>query len=51
MSGRVTAVTIPEQQYASSELGQCFVQSVKRWNFPASDAAYATEFPFILQAQ
>ena len=51
ISGRVTSVSIPEAQFASSELGQCFVQSVKRWNFPPSDAAYDTEFPFILQAQ
>ncbi len=51
ISGRVTAVTIPEAQYASSELGQCFIQAVKRWTFPASDAPYSTEFPFILQGQ
>ncbi len=51
ISGRVTSVSIPEAQFAGSELGQCFVQSVKRWNFPSSDAAYDTEFPFILQAQ
>ena len=51
MSGRVTSVTIPEAQYASSELGQCFTQAVKRWSFPAADAAYSTEFPFILQGQ
>jgi hypothetical protein len=51
ISGRVTSVVIPEAQYAQSELGQCFTQAVKRWNFPASDAPYSTEFPFILQAQ
>ena len=51
MSGRVQSVTIPVAQYSSSELGQCFVQSVKRWGFPASDASYTTEFPFILQGQ
>lgn len=51
MSGRVTSVSIPEEKYASSELGECFVQAVKHWNFPASDAAYSTEFPFILQGQ
>jgi predicted Zn finger-like uncharacterized protein len=51
ISGRVTSVTIPDAQYATSELGQCFTQAVKRWNFPASDSSYSTEFPFILQGQ
>ena len=51
ISGRVTAVTIPDPQFSNSELGQCFVQAVKRWNFPPNDAPYATEFPFILQGQ
>ena len=51
MSGRVQSVSIVGAQYASSELGQCFAQAVKRWSFPASEAAYETEFPFILQGQ
>ncbi|MEO6951802.1 MAG: AgmX/PglI C-terminal domain-containing protein [Polyangia bacterium] len=51
LSGRVQNVSIVGAQYATSELGQCFVQAVKRWSFPASEAAYETEFPFILQGQ
>jgi outer membrane biosynthesis protein TonB len=51
ISGRVTSVVIPDAQYASSELGQCFTQAVKRWTFPANDTPYSTEFPFILQGQ
>jgi hypothetical protein len=50
ISGRVVAVTIPDPAYANTEIGQCIVQSIRRWNFPASDAEYETEFPILLQA-
>jgi hypothetical protein len=50
ISGRVVQVSIPDPTYANTEIGQCIVQSIKRWNFPGSDAEYETEFPILLQA-
>ena len=43
--------TVADPQYAGSEIGQCIVQAVKRWNFPSSDAPYETELPFVLTAE
>jgi hypothetical protein len=50
ISGRVVQVSIPDPTYANTEIGQCIVQSIKRWNFPGSDSEYETEFPILLQA-
>ena len=43
-------MTVPDPQYANSEIGQCLTQTIKRWHFPSADAEYETEFPIILQA-
>jgi predicted Zn finger-like uncharacterized protein len=50
ISGSVTGVTVPDPQYANSEIGQCIAQTIKHWHFPSADAEYETEFPIILQA-
>ena len=50
LSGSVTGVTVPDPQYANSEIGQCIAQTIKHWHFPSADADYETEFPIILQA-
>jgi hypothetical protein len=50
ISGSVTGVSVPDPQYANSEIGQCLTQTIKHWHFPSSDAEYETEFPIILQA-
>ena len=50
ISGSVTGVTVPDPQYATSEIGQCIAQTIKHWHFPSADAEYETEFPIILQA-
>jgi hypothetical protein len=50
LSGSVVGVSVPDPQYANSEIGQCIAQTIKRWHFPASDSEYETEFPIILQA-
>jgi predicted Zn finger-like uncharacterized protein len=51
ISGSVTGVTVPDPEYANSEIGQCLTQTIKRWHFPASDSEYETELPILLQAQ
>jgi hypothetical protein len=50
ISGSVTGVSVPDPQYASSEIGQCIAQTIKHWHFPSADSEYETEFPIILQA-
>ncbi|MCU1282837.1 MAG: family finger-like protein [bacterium] len=50
ISGSVTGVSVPDPQYANSEIGQCIAQTIKHWHFPSADAEYETEFPIILQA-
>ena len=50
ISGSVTGVSVPDPQYANSEIGQCLAQTIKHWHFPSADAEYETEFPIILQA-
>jgi hypothetical protein len=50
ISGTVTGVSVPDPQYANSEIGQCIAQTIRHWHFPAADAEYETEFPIILQA-
>jgi hypothetical protein len=50
VSGSVTGVSVPDPQYANSEIGQCIAQTIKHWHFPSADAEYETEFPIILQA-
>jgi hypothetical protein len=50
ISGAVTGVSLPDPQYANSELGQCIAQTVKRWHFPSADSEYEMDFPIILQA-
>jgi predicted Zn finger-like uncharacterized protein len=50
ISGSVTGVSVPDPQYANSEIGQCLTQTIKHWHFPSADAEYETEFPIILQA-
>jgi hypothetical protein len=50
VSGMVTRVSMGESELASSEIGQCITQTIKRWRFPSADAEYETEFPIILQA-
>ena len=50
ISGSVTGVSVPDPQYAGSEIGQCLTQTIKHWHFPSADADYGTEFPIILQA-
>lgn len=51
MSGMVTKVTVPDPQYADSEIGQCLTQAIKKWRFPSSEGEYETEFPILLQAE
>lgn len=51
MSGIVQKVTIPDPQYADSEIGQCLTQAIKKWRFPSQDSEYETEFPILLQAE
>ena len=50
ISGSVTGVSVPDPQYANSEIGQCIAQTIKHWHFPSADSEYETEFPIILQA-
>jgi hypothetical protein len=50
ISGSVTGVSVPDPQYANSEIGQCIAQTIKHWHFPSADAEYETEFHIILQA-
>jgi hypothetical protein len=50
ISGSVTGVSVPDPQYAGSEIGQCIAQTIKHWHFPSADSEYETEFPIILQA-
>jgi predicted Zn finger-like uncharacterized protein len=50
ISGSVVGVSVPDPQYANSEIGQCIAQTIKHWHFPAADSEYETEFPIILQA-
>ncbi len=49
ISGTVTHVSIGGP-YASSELGTCMQQTIRRWHFPPSDSDYETQFPLILTA-
>jgi hypothetical protein len=51
ISGMVKEATVPDPEYANSEIGQCLTQTIKRWHFPPADAEYETEFPIILQAE
>jgi predicted Zn finger-like uncharacterized protein len=51
LSGAVKDVSVPDPEYANSEIGQCLTQTIRRWHFPAADAEYETEFPIILQAE
>jgi predicted Zn finger-like uncharacterized protein len=50
ISGIVTGVSVPDPQYANSEIGQCIAQTIRHWHFPSADTEYETEFPIILQA-
>jgi hypothetical protein len=50
LSGRVRSVSIPGSDDAHTEIAQCLSQSIKRWNFPASNSEYEAELPLILQA-
>jgi predicted Zn finger-like uncharacterized protein len=50
ISGSVTGVSVPDPQYAGSEIGQCIAQTIRHWHFPSADSEYETEFPIILQA-
>jgi len=50
ISGRVTNVTFGDPVLGQAEIGQCLSQSIKRWNFPASDSEYDFEFPIVLTA-
>jgi predicted Zn finger-like uncharacterized protein len=50
ISGSVTGVSVPDPQYANSEIGQCIAQTIRHWHFPSADSEYETEFPIILQA-
>jgi predicted Zn finger-like uncharacterized protein len=50
LSGTVLNVTVPDPQFAGSEIATCITQSIKHWHFPAADGEYETEFPIILQA-
>jgi predicted Zn finger-like uncharacterized protein len=50
ISGRVTNVSFGDPTLGQAEIGQCLAQSIKRWNFPASDSEYDFEFPIVLTA-
>jgi Meckel syndrome type 1 protein len=50
VSGMVTGVTVRDPEYATSEIGTCITQTIKRWHFPSADTEYETEFPILLQA-
>jgi predicted Zn finger-like uncharacterized protein len=51
ISGAVLNVSVPDPEYADSEIAQCLVQTIKHWHFPSADAEYETQFPIILQAE
>jgi len=51
ISGSVLNVSVPDPEYANSEIGVCLTQTIKHWHFPAADAEYETQFPIILQAE
>jgi hypothetical protein len=48
-SGTVTQVQVGSR-FASTDLGTCIVQTIKRWHFPSLDSEYDTEIPLILTA-
>jgi predicted Zn finger-like uncharacterized protein len=50
ISGRVTNVSFADPGLGGAEIGQCLSQTIKRWNFPASDSEYDFEFPIVLTA-
>jgi hypothetical protein len=51
LSGAVTAVNFPSNDFEGGELGKCLVQTIKHWHFPSQDSEYQTAFPLLLQAQ